>query len=331
MLNAAVIGVGSMGKNHARIYHSLGSVNLVAIADSNEGRAEEIAKKHNCNPYSDYKQMIENEKIDLVSVAVPTTLHGRVAIDCLNKKIHCLVEKPIACSLEEGKKMIVAAEKNNVKLMVGHIERFNPAVVELKKRLSNKELGEVFKMDVNRVGPFPAHIKDSGVVIDLATHDIDVMRYLTGSEVSRLYAETGQKIHASNEDILGGLLRFENGAICNLNINWLTPTKIRKLYLTGDKGMFVVNYLSQDLYFYENENVNNNLNYADIMRGVSEGRMTRFFVDKKEPLLAELEYFIECVKYDKEPSIGGEDGLKALHIALTMIDSAKKRKVISFC
>lgn len=328
MLNAAVIGVGAMGKNHARVYDEIDNIKLVAVADPNEKDGKKIAKKHGCKWYADYKEMIKKEKLDLVSVAVPTQHHALVAIDCLNKKIHCLVEKPIASSVEEGKKVIAAAKKNNVKLMIGHIERFNPAVIELKKRMDNKELGKVFKIDVHRVGPFPFRIRDVGVVIDLATHDIDIMRYLTGSEVARLYAETEMKIHTSNEDLLSGLLKFRNGAICNFNINWLTPTKIRKLYITGEKGMFVVNYLNQDLYFYENEETHNHIEYADIMRGVSEGKMVKFFVNKKEPLRAELEHFIGCVEHDKKPLIKGEDGLEALRIATLLIDSAKDNKVI---
>lgn len=329
MLNAAVIGIGAMGKNHARLYDELDNIKLVAVADPNEKDGKNIAEKYNCKWYAEYKEMIKKEKIDIVSIVVPTQHHALVAIDCLNKKIHCLVEKPIASSVEEGKKVIAAAEKNKAKLMIGHIERFNPAVIELKKRLDNDELGRIFKIDVNRVGPFPARIRDVGVVIDLATHDIDIMRYLTGSEVARLYAETEMKIHTSNEDLLSGLLKFKNGAICNFNINWLTPTKIRKLYVTGEKGMFVVNYLNQDLYFYENEEIRNNLNYADIMRGVSEGKMIKFFVNKKEPLKAEIEHFVDCVKNGKEPLVTGGDGLKALEIALKLIESANQSKVIS--
>jgi UDP-N-acetylglucosamine 3-dehydrogenase len=329
MLNAAVIGIGAMGKNHARIYSELDGVKLVALCDSSPEHAKFLSEKFGCKYYPDYNDMLSKEKIDLVSIAVPTSFHKAVALDCIAKKVNCLIEKPIAPSLKDAEEIIRAARNKKVKLTVGHVERFNPAVIELKKRLGNNELGRVFKIDANRVGPFPARIRDVGVVIDLATHDIDIMRYITGSEVARLYAETERKIHTSSEDLLSGLLKFKNNAICNFNINWLTPTKIRKLYVTGEKGMFVVNYLNQDLYFYENEEIHNNLEYADLMRGVSEGKMTKFFINKKEPLKAELEHFVDCVKNGKEPLISGEDGLKALEIALKLIESANDNKVIN--
>ncbi|MBN2459167.1 Gfo/Idh/MocA family oxidoreductase [Candidatus Woesearchaeota archaeon] len=328
MLKAAVIGIGAMGKNHARIYSDLDGVKLVALCDSSAEHASFLAGKYGCKYYADYKEMLSKEKIDLVSIAVPTSSHKAVALDCIAKKINCLIEKPIAPTLKEAEQIIRAARASKVKLTVGHVERFNPAIIELKKRLDNNEVGRVFKIDANRVGPFPSRIRDVGVVIDLATHDIDIMRYLTGSEVARLFAETEQKIHTSNEDLLSGILKFKNNAICNFNINWLTPTKIRKLYVTGEKGMFVVNYLHQDLYFYENEEIHNNLEYADLMRGVSEGKMSKFFINKKEPLKAELEHFADCVANDKKPLVSGEDGLKALEIALKLIESANTNKVI---
>jgi len=223
----------------------------------------------------------------------------------------------------EGKEIIKLAEKNKVKIMIGHIERFNPAIIELKKRIDAGELGRIFKIDVNRVGPFPSRIRDVGVVIDLAVHDLDIMRYLTSSEVSRMYAETESKINTNYEDLLSALIKFNNGVICNLNINWLTPTKIRKLYITGEKGMFVANYLTQNLYFYENDEMNSHFEYADIMRGVSEGRMIKFNIKKKEPLLAEIEHFVDCVENDKEPLIKGEDGLIALELAQRLVNPGR--------
>ena len=325
MLNVAVIGVGSMGKNHARIYNDLSNINLVAVADNDEKNLQQISKKYGCKAYIDYRKMLDSEELDIVSVVVPTKLHKQVAFDVIEKGVNILLEKPIAFTVEEGKKIIDLAKEKKVKLMIGHIERFNPAIIELKKRIDAGELGKIFKIDVNRVGPFPARIRDVGVVIDLAVHDLDIIRYLTNSEVTRLYAEIKRQIHTEHEDLLSALLKFKNGVICNLNINWLTPTKIRKLYITGEKGMFVANYLTQDLYFYENAEVKNNVNYADIMMGVSEGRMIKFNVKKKEPLRAEIEHFVDCVENNKEPLINGKDGLKALELAQKLIESYGKK------
>lgn len=324
-INVAVIGVGSMGYNHARIYSDLEGVNLVGISDKNKDNLEK-AKRFCKNTYEDYNEMIKKEKIDIISVVVPTLFHKKVAIDVMNEGINILLEKPIASTIEEAKEIIECAKKNNVKLTIGHIERFNPAIIELKNKIQKGELGDVYKIDVNRVGPFPARIRDVGVIIDLAVHDIDIMRFLLDSEVKRVYAETEKQIHTKHEDLLSGLMKFDNKTICNLNINWLTPTKIRKLYVTGEKGMFIANYLSQDLYFYENAEVNGT--GFDRKMGIKEGAMTRYVIDKKEPLKLEIESFINIVKTDKEPLISGEDGMMALNLAQKLIKSAEERKVI---
>ncbi len=322
MLNAAVIGAGSMGKNHIRTYSSMQDAKIVAIADSDKKMVESAAKMYGCSGYTDHKEMMEKEKIDLVSVVVPTAHHHQVALDCIKKGIHVLVEKPIASTVKEAEEIISAAKERNVKLMVGHIERFNPAIIELKRRLDNNELGRVFKIDVNRVGPFPARVRDVGVVIDLAVHDLDIMRYLTNSEVKRISAEIERKIHSVKEDLVKALIRLENGTLCTLSVDWLTPTKIRKLYITGEKGMFVANYLNQNLYFYENAVLNGNrIDYSDSIRGVMEGRMTKFYIKKKEPLLSEIEHFVHCVANNRDPLVSGDDGLKALEIATQIIES----------
>jgi predicted dehydrogenase len=318
-INAAVIGVGSMGKNHARVYAHLDNINLVAVADTNGEAAKRIAKRYGCASYTNYKEMLENEDADIVSVAVPTKMHKEVSIEAMERGTNVLVEKPIASSVEDGKEIVEQAKKKKVKLMVGHIERFNPAIVELKKRIENNELGKVFKIDINRVGPFPKRVRDVGVVIDLAVHDLDIIRYLTNSEVKRIHTEIERQIHTKHEDLLSAILRLENGVICNLNVNWLTPTKIRKLYITGEKGMFFANYLTQDLYFYENAEISNNVDYRDVMMGVSEGKMTRFNFEKKEPLMVEIEHFVDCVLNGKKPLITEEDSLKALELAHKLI------------
>jgi len=327
MLKCAVIGCGQMGKNHIRVYSEIAGVKLTAVADPHRKNLDPMIKKFNIKGYKDYKEMLEKEKIDLVSIVAPTILHREIAIYCIEKGLHVMLEKPITAEIEEGIEVIERAKKKKVKLMIGHIERFNPAVIELKKRINKGELGKVFKIDVNRVGPFPARIRDVGVVIDLAVHDIDIMRFILKSEVKRIYAETEQKIHTQCEDIVSALLKFENDTICNLNINWVTPTKKRELIVTGEKGMFFVDYLKQDIYFYENKELNSQ-NYHYLVKGVSEGNMTKFSIDRKEPLRAELEHFIECVKDDKEPLVSGEDGLKALEIAKKIIDSANNNKIV---
>lgn len=328
MLNAAVIGVGSMGKNHARVYNEIEDVRLVAVSDVNEA-SKKIADKYNCRFYRDYREMIKQEKIDLLSIAVPTKLHKEVALDVINKKINLLVEKPISFAVEEAEEIINAAKKNNLKLMVGHVERFNPSIIELKKRLQNKEVGKIFNIAVRRIGPFPGRIRDVGVVVDLATHDLDIMCYLNNAKIKRLYAETEKKIHTDYEDLFYGLLKFENNVLATLNVNWLTPTKVREITVTGERGMFTADTLKQELYFYENKILKNNYEYAEIISGILEGDVIKISIAQKEPLLAELEAFVDCVKSNKPSPVTGEDGLNALKLALLMKESAKENRVIS--
>lgn len=323
-MKAGVIGVGAMGKHHARVYNELKEVELVAVADVNAERAEEMARRYKVRAYVDYRKMLEEEELQVVSVAVPTRLHLQVAADVFERGVSCLLEKPIAPTVEEGREIITSANERGVKMAVGHVERFNPAIVELKRRIGRGELGRLFLIHARRLGPFPERIRDVGVVIDLATHDLDIMCYLTGSEVTRVYAETAQRIHTQHEDLLSGLLRFSNGAIGVLDVNWLTPTKIRELSLTGERGMFLVNLLSQDLYFYENSCSQVGWDSLDILRGVGEGDMVRLRVEKMEPLRAEIESFVEWVVSGKEPPVSGEEALQALDLAQKLVEAAQR-------
>ncbi|MFH1055754.1 MAG: Gfo/Idh/MocA family oxidoreductase [Candidatus Altiarchaeota archaeon] len=328
-LKAAVIGVGAMGVNHARIYSQMQDVQLVGVCDIDKKLASNTAEKFKCTPYSDYDQLLSKEKPDLVSVAVPTQSHAKVALACIEEGTSILLEKPIADTLENAKKIEESAKEAGVKLMVGHIERFNPAVVELKNRIEKKQLGRIFSMHATRIGPFPHRIRDVGVVIDLAVHDIDVMRYVTGSEVKRVYAETEKRIHTKCEDMLSGLLKFGNGVVGVLDVNWLTPEKIRELTVTGEKGMFQVKYITQELTFFENRQANGtDYNYQNILMGVTEGDVTHIRIEKKEPLKAELDSFVQSVRKNTPTTVTGLDGLKSLEVALAISESATNNRVI---
>lgn len=328
-IKAAVIGVGSMGKNHARLYADLTNVELVAVSDVNADLVKQIADKYAVHAYSDYRELLEKEKPEVVSIVVPTALHKEVATDAMQAGAHVLVEKPIAATVEDGKALIRTAEKLNKKLMVGHIVRFNSAIQALKEKLDNGELGKVIQILCRRIGPFPARIRDVGVVVDLAPHDIDVMRYLTGENPERVYAETEQKIHTEHEDLVFGLLHFPGGITGALEINWLTPTKLRETIVLGERGMFRVNDLTQDLYFYENAEIDGTLwPVLGNIKGVSEGRMLRYSLDRYEPLRAELEAFIAAIEKDEDVPVSGQDGLEALRLAQALVESGKKHQVI---
>jgi len=326
-LKAAVIGVGMMGRNHARVYAQMEGSRLVAAADPDATVLEPIARTYQVKVYTDYVQMLDEEKPDLVSIAVPTRLHRQVAVTAMKRGVHVFVEKPISTCVEDGQRIVDCARREGVKLAVGHIERFNPAVIDLKKQLDAGQLGRIFQIHARRVGPFPPRVEDVGVVIDLATHELNLLEYLTGSQVESVYAETEHKIHAQHEDLLTGILKFEDGTIGILDINWLTPTKIRELSLIGEKGMFLVNYLTQDLHFYENDYRNGVWEDLAIM-GVSEGREIRYHIRRKEPLLVEIESFVEAIEQDKAPQIGGEEALRAVLLAERLIESGEKHEVI---
>jgi len=329
MINVAVIGTGSMGRNHVRVYSELPGVNLVGVSDVDETVVTAIAKRFGGKPYTDYRKMLDDLKPDAVSAVIPTVHHPTVALEVIDRGIDLLVEKPIAFKEAEARQMIDAAHRAGVKLMIGHIERFNPAIIALKERVTGGELGRVFQIDARRQGPFPARVQDVGVVIDLAVHDLDIMRYITGAEITRVFAETERRIHSTYEDLLDGLVRLSDGTVGTLAINWLTPTKIRELYVTGEKGMFRADYLMQDLYFYENATIEESeWDTLRVLRGVSEGKMVRFKIARKEPLRAELEAFVEAVRTDGPPPISGEDGLHALQLAQALVQSGRAHQVV---
>jgi predicted dehydrogenase len=328
-LKAVVIGVGSIGQHHARVYTALPATTLVGIADTAADRAERIGNTYGVRAYTDYRKMLQVEAPDLVTVAVPTSLHETVATDALESGGHVLVEKPIAATVEQAQAIIDRADDLGRKLMVGHIVRFDPAIQALKNHLDAGELGRIFQIVCRRVGPFPARIRDVGVVIDLAPHDLDVMRFVSGDEPIRVYAETQQEIHTAHEDLLAAMLRFRNGLTGVLEINWLTPTKVRDVTVLGERGMFRVDSLTKDLYFFENAQANGPLWSAlEMLKGVSEGRMVRFPLQRCEPLRAELEAFATAVLDDEPVPVSGEDGLQALRLALALVESGETHQIV---
>ena len=330
-MKVAVIGAGAMGRNHTRVYAELPGVEMVGVADADAAVAQSVARRHGGHPYAEYTRLLDELKPDAVTIAVPTIEHFAVAMQVIRRGIHLLIEKPIAYTVEEGERITATARDAGVQLMVGHIERFNPAVIDLKERLAQGELGRVFQIDARRQGPFPARVGDVGVVIDLAVHDLDIMRYISNAEITRVYAETERRIHSTHEDLVSGLLRLDNGAVGTLAINWLTPTKIRELYVTGERGMFYVNYLTQDLCLYENATASGgDWDALRMLRGVSEGRMIRYVVVKQEPLRAELEAFVAAVREEVTIPVTGADGLKALALAQAVVTSGMEQRVVVF-
>ena len=293
MLKVGVVGIGAMGQHHARIYSQL-SCELVGVADTNAERAKEIAEKYQIKYYCDYKELIGN--VDAVSIAVPTSLHRKVAMDFLKNGVHCLVEKPIAVNLKQADDMIKEAESQNVNLAIGHIERFNPAVVKLKQIIDAGTLGKLLIISTRRVGPSASRIRDVGIVIDSATHDIGVIKYLVNKEPSIVFSRVGSLKHAK-EDHAVIVLDFKDIAAC-IEVNWFTPQKIRTLVATGSEGIAYLDYIEQTL---------NILN--------SHGTMVAD-IAKAEPLKLELEDFLNSISNKRQPAVNGVEGKAILNIAL---------------
>lgn len=315
-LRVAVVGAGSMGMNHLRVLRDFNEdqVQLVGVAEPSEPNLQRAMSRFHVVGFTDYRQMVEKVRPDLVAVVVPTYLHFEVASYLLERGINVLLEKPMASTVEEASALIQLASLRGTKLAIGHVERFNPAISEVKRQLVAGKLGQVFHLHARRLGPFPPRIRDVGVTLDLATHDIDVMRYLVDAEVEHVYAETQRRIHSRYEDLLLGVLRFSTDAIGVLDVNWLTPTKVRELNITGEKGMYLVNYLTQDVYFYENDYTATTWDALRSLTGVSEGTMTRLKVQKAEPLRLEYEDVIASIHNDTAPTVSGEDGLAVLNV-----------------
>ena len=331
-VKVAVVGAGSMGANHLRVLSEMpeAQVRLVGVAEPHEPTLARATARFHIPGFLDYRDMLAETQPDLVSVVVPTHLHAEVAAHALNAGISVLIEKPITTTVEEAQSLIALAKVRGARIAVGHVERFNPAVIALKQLLDAGSLGQVYHLHARRLGPFPPRIRDVGVILDLATHDLDVMRYLAGAEVKRVVAETQQRIHQSHEDMIIGLLRFANDIVGVLDVNWLTPTKVRELSVTGERGMYLVNYLTQDLYFYENDYTATTWDALRSTSGVSEGTMTRLKVAKAEPLRLEYESVLHSLVDGQPMTVSGEDGLAVLESALRIREAAHAKEVTAW-
>ncbi len=311
-MKVGVIGTGAMGKNHARVYSELDSVELVGISDKDEKTGKEISGKHKCGYFRDYKKLLSGD-IDAVSVCVPTSLHYEIGMDVIRHGKNLLIEKPLAENVKKAKELVRAAEKAGVVLAVGHIERFNPAVQELKKIIDSGKLGKVTSIIARRVGLFPPRIKDANVILDIAVHDIDVFRYLIGKEPQDIYASGGKALINDREDYADIFMKY-NGTNGFIEVNWITPVKIRMLNVTGTKGYASLNYITQALRLHENVYEKTYDEFGDFVLRFGDSREISVDVEKYEPLKAELINFTDAIRKGEKPLVTGEDGLEVLKI-----------------
>ena len=315
MLKGCVIGLGAMGSNHIRVLHELqeeGKTKLVGVADIREDLARKIAENYGVQWFTDYKRLLD-KKPDFVVVSVPTKLHRKVAEDAIKKGCHVLVEKPIAHTISEAKKILETAEKKGVQLMVGHIERFNPVVQEMKERIGRER---VHLIGAVRVGPsLPSERVETGVVLDLAVHDIDIIRYLTDSEFRRISAfTTNHESEVEESAVLS--FEMENGALAYIITNTITPLKIRSLEVTTAEKFIRGDLISQKVMEYSRGEL--------ITHARRSMFVTEIDIPYMEPLKLELKAFINSLEQGIKPPISGEDGLRALETAVECIRQIKK-------
>ena len=320
-LQVGVIGLGFMGSNHLRVYSEMEGVNLIAVADRDEETVRRAVRGRTVRPYTDYRRMLESERLDAVSIVVPTKLHREVALAAIASGVGVLIEKPIGSNVEEGLQIEEAARTSGITVAVGHIERFNPAVGKLKQRLGADLLGEVYQVQARRVGPFQQRQRDVGVVHDLATHDVDVMRFVLGAEVRRLHAVARRGIRTGFEDTLFAILEFDNGMAGLLDINWISPVKVRELRLVGERGALSLNYVSQELHHYQVETPSEQVEQA-----ASSSEDTGLEMMKREPLREELEAFVRAVASKERPVVDCSDAIIALHLAEKLVQSSRSGK-----
>ena len=290
-LRAGLLGLGMMGRNHARVLRALDGVELVAVADP-LGDPHNVAGDLDVQPDVDY---LIKQGLDMCVVAVHTAAHLEVGLALADAGVHTLIEKPLATNVEESHRLVTAFDAAGVVGCVGHIERYNPSLLALRERLDRGELGEVYQVATRRQGPFPNRIADVGVVMDLASHDIDLTAWVTRERYRSVSAFSAHKSGREHEDLIAVSGQLTDGTVVNHLVNWLSPFKERTTVVTGERGAFIADTLHADLTFHENGQLPTEWQAIATFRGVSEGNMTRFAIPKPEPLATELAAFRDAV------------------------------------
>jgi UDP-N-acetylglucosamine 3-dehydrogenase len=302
-LRVGVVGVGVMGSNHARVFADLPGVTLVGVADPDGKQRNFVSRALSCPEFSGVEPLLA-AGVDAVTIAAPTHLHRELAFCCIEQGVHVLVEKPIAPSVEEGRAIIAAARQAGVALMVGHVERFNPTVEAIKDAICDED---ILSIAITRVGPFPPRMSNVGVVIDLAVHDIDLIRWFTDSEIAEVQPQLSNAI-AEREDIALLQFRTTSGVLAHINTNWLTPFKARNVTIATRNKYVMGDLLTRQV--TECFGFQPDGSYS--MRHLSVGHA--------EPLRAELQAFVAAIRDGREPAVTGEEGVASLEIAIRCLE-----------
>lgn len=323
-LRAGLIGLGMMGRNHARVLRSLDGVELVAVADQ-YGDKSGVAQGLPVEP--DVTSLLKHQ-LDLCVIAVPTARHLEVGLEVAAAGVHALVEKPLAADTRSAQRLTEAFASQGLVGAVGHIERFNPAVQQMRARLSDGFLGDLYQVATRRQGPFPNRIADVGVVKDLATHDVDLTAFVTGEEYRSVSARTAHRSGRPHEDLVAVVASLSQGSIANHLVNWLSPLKERFTVATGERGTLVADTITADLTYYANGLVPTQWDAVASFRGVSEGDVTRYAFPKHEPLRSELEAFRDAVLGRDADIVDMSSGMRTVAVAEALIASADSGKTV---
>jgi len=319
VLRAGLIGLGMMGRHHARVLRALDGVELVAVADPG-GDPHSVAS--GLSVLASAEELVK-AGIDMAVVAVPTVFHEEVALTLAAAGVHTLVEKPLAPDVDAAQRIVKAFGDGGLVGAVGHIERFNPSLQSLRTRLERGDLGAIYQVATRRQGPFPNRIADVGVVKDLATHDIDSTAWVTGSRFVSVSARTAYKSGREHEDLVAAVGLLEDGTITNHLVNWLSPMKERVTIVTGEKGTFVADTLTADLSFYSNGSVPTTWDQIAKFRGVTEGDVVRYAIAKPEPLMTEDAAFRDAILGRSTEVVTMAQGLATVAVAEACIESAR--------
>jgi predicted dehydrogenase len=320
-LRGAVLGLGMMGRHHARLLQTMPGVRFAGAVDPGGDRHGSVVDPDLVVPT--VEDLLAAGPPDFAVVATPTEDHLPATRALADAGVDLLIEKPLAATVEEGRELIAIVEQSGIRAAVGFVERCNPALIELRRRVQSGQLGEVFLIATERVGPFPGRVRDVGVVKDLATHDLDLVRWLGGTPIERLAAQTQHRMGRDHEDLVLVTGRLESAVSFNTVVDWLSPTKVRRTRVLGELGMLVADTLTADLTFFANGETTSEWSAAQALRGVSEGDSTRYALARREPLLVELEAFLAFVRGEADARVVSlAEGLEAAVYADAVLESA---------
>lgn len=318
-IRVGILGIGSMGRHHVRNARALEGFDLVAVADPG---GDKFGVAGDLEVLPDVDALIA-AGIDAAIVAVPTVFHEDAALKLAAAGVHTMVEKPLAADVESGERVAAAFREAGLVGAVGYVERCNPALLEMRRLLQDGHLGEVYQVVTRRQSPFPARISDVGVVKDLATHDVDLAAWIAGAPYETVFAQTAHRSGREHEDMVTISGRFSNGVLVNNLVNWLTPFKERTTVVTGERGALVADTAMGDLTFYENGDMPVQWDQIAAFRGVSEGEVVRYALNKREPLAVEQEHFRDAILGVGNDHVSMDEGLQALRVVEGILESAR--------